>query len=171
MVDDGKPAPWREARDRLANPEHGRTYWLATVRPDGQPHVMPLIGLWVDDGFYFITGEGTRKGHNLARSPRCVVSGSTTAVPSLDVIVEGRAQRVSSKAKLKRVAAAFGSTLQWPLEVRGRELVGPNAPTAGPPPYSLFEVTPTIVFGLPGLAGMDKDERRHTPTRWRFSRT
>ena len=55
---------------RLRAPEQGRTYWLATVRPDGRPHVMPLLGLWLADAFSFITGESTRKGNDLARNPR-----------------------------------------------------------------------------------------------------
>jgi nitroimidazol reductase NimA-like FMN-containing flavoprotein (pyridoxamine 5'-phosphate oxidase superfamily) len=44
-------------------------YWLATVRPDGRPHVMPLLRLSLDGAFYFITGESTRKGKNLAGDP------------------------------------------------------------------------------------------------------
>jgi hypothetical protein len=37
------------------------TQWLATVRPDGRPHVMPVWAIWVDDAFYFVTGTTTRK--------------------------------------------------------------------------------------------------------------
>jgi hypothetical protein len=36
------------------------THWLATVRPDGRPHVMPVWAIWVDDAFYFVTGTTTR---------------------------------------------------------------------------------------------------------------
>ncbi|MCD6031843.1 MAG: hypothetical protein K0S78_4025 [Thermomicrobiales bacterium] len=38
------------------------------MRPDGRPHVMPLLGL-SQDGAFFITGESTRKGKNLAGDP------------------------------------------------------------------------------------------------------
>jgi hypothetical protein len=38
----------------------------------------------------------------------------------------------------------------WPLEVRDG-VFGPNAPTAGPPPYAVYELRPTTVFGLPGI--------------------
>ena len=34
--------PWPEARRRLAEAD---TYWLATVRPDGRPHVVPHAAL------------------------------------------------------------------------------------------------------------------------------
>jgi len=42
-ADHGTPVPWPEARARLAE---AQTYWLATVRLDGRPHVMPLLGVW-----------------------------------------------------------------------------------------------------------------------------
>jgi hypothetical protein len=43
MVRDQTDAtPWAFTRERLANPETERTCWLATVRPDGRPHLMPI---------------------------------------------------------------------------------------------------------------------------------
>ena len=42
--------PWSWARERL---EQALTYWIATVRPEGRPHVMPSWGAWVGDRFYF----------------------------------------------------------------------------------------------------------------------
>jgi hypothetical protein len=48
---------------------------------------------------------------------------------------------------------------------------GPNAPTAGSPPYAVFQLTPTTVFGLPGIAGTEGGEGvagSFSPTRWRF---
>jgi hypothetical protein len=172
LTNDGTPTAWAEARARLEDPEPGRTYWLATVRPDGRPHVMPLLGLWLDDAFYFITGEATRKGQNLAGDPRCVITTSSTTLPALDLILEGEARKVSDEATLQRVAGAYGSTMGWPLEVRDGAVVGPNAPTAGPPPYAVYELRPTTVFGLPGIAGTEEgvgSAGAFSPTRWRFS--
>src|SRR5688572_17729954 len=100
---DAGAAPWSLAQERLEHPEHARTYWLATVRPDGAPHVMPLIGTWLDEAFYFVSSEKARKGRNLAGEPRCVVTGSSTTLPSLDLIIEGRAERVTDEATLNRV--------------------------------------------------------------------
>jgi hypothetical protein len=58
----------------------------------------------------------------------------------------------------------------WPLDVRGSEVFGPNAPTAGPPPYRIYRMVPTRAFGLPGTYGMDKfdQEQLPKPTRWEF---
>ena len=37
---------WTAVRRRL---EEAEQYWLATTRPDGRPHVVPVDGVWVDD--------------------------------------------------------------------------------------------------------------------------
>src|SRR5437899_718923 len=65
------PTAWAEARRQV---EEARIYWLATVRPDGRPHVAPLFAVWLDGGLYFATGPDERKAKNLARNPRCVVT-------------------------------------------------------------------------------------------------
>jgi hypothetical protein len=171
LTEDATTTPWAEARARLENPERGRTYWLATVRGDGRPHVMLLLGLWLDDAFYFITGETTGKGKNLAGDPRCVITSSSTTLPALDLILEGDARKVADEAELKRVADAYGSTMGWPLEVRDGGVFGPNAPTAGPPPYAVYALMPTTVFGLPGIAGTEEgvgSAGAFSPTRRRF---
>ena len=156
---------------RLETPEKDRTNWLATVRPDGRPHVMPVLGLWLDGTFCFITSEASRKGRNIAADAHCVVSASSQVLPALDVIAEGRAVRVTDGAELQRVVDAYGSLLHWPLEVHEGAVTGQNAPTAGPPPYAVYRVVPTTVFGLPGIAGTEGGEGKEgsfTPTRWRF---
>jgi hypothetical protein len=172
LAGEAMATPWAEARERLEHPEPGRTYWLATVRPDGRPHIMPILGLWLDSAFYFITGETTRKGKNLAGDPRCAITTSSTTLPALDLILEGEARQVADDARLQRVAEAYGSTMGWPLEVRDGAVFGPNAPTAGPPPYAVYELRPTTVFGLPGIAGTEQgvgSAGAFSPTRWRFS--
>jgi Pyridoxamine 5'-phosphate oxidase len=172
ITDDPTTTPWADARERLEKPQKYRTYWLSTMHPEGRPNVMPVIGLWLDDAFFFISGESTRKGRNLAANPHCALTVGSPALPALDLVIEGEAVKVTDNATLTRVARAYGSELHWPLTVRDKAMVGPGAPTAGPPPYALFKLSPTIVFGLPGLTGMDKKGKRRTdpisPTRWRF---
>jgi hypothetical protein len=46
------PTPWARARAILE--EVPATYWLATVRPNGAPHVRPVLAIWVDGGLYFV---------------------------------------------------------------------------------------------------------------------
>jgi hypothetical protein len=172
LAEDRRTTAWDEVRDRLANPgpDDYSHAWLATVRPDGRPHLMPVIAFWIEGALHFIAGEGTRKGRNLASNPWCVVGIENRKLPSLDIVVEGRAEPLTDPEDVRRIAAEFGSN-SWPLEVRGTEVHGPNAPTAGPPPYRIYRVIPHRAFGLPGNYGMfqvDPDDLPK-PSRWDFS--
>src|SRR5919204_3290995 len=71
------------------------TCWLATVNRDGSPHVTGVGALWVDGAFWFQTGQGTRKGKNLARDPRCTLS---VAAREFDLVVDGAATVVTDPA-------------------------------------------------------------------------
>src|SRR5262245_47996295 len=116
---DGQPADWQTIQRRLEHQSSGQTYWLTTLEPDGRPHVMPLIGLWVDRGFYFLSGPSTRKGRNLGRDGRCAIAATFTETPSVDVVLEGDARRVTDEPTLRRVFDAYRTVLQWPdLELR-----------------------------------------------------
>ena len=170
MLDDQPDTtPWALARERLANPEPGRTSWLATVRPDGRPHLMPIIAFWIDGAFHFVVGEGTRKGRNLAADGRCVVATGSMTLPSLDVVVEGHAEPIDDEAEVRRIAEILKDN-GWPLKASGVKVDGPNAPTAGPPPYSIYRMVPSTAFGLPGMLGMEQFDQADLPkpTRWEF---
>lgn len=161
------PIPWERVRERIEQTfrdqgpgPDGRwhTHWVATTRPDGRPHVVPVGAVWMDGVFYFNTGGGTRKARNLARVPHCVV---TVSSPGFDIVVEGDVRMVTDEAKLQRVADVFAS-VGWHPEVRdGAFYAEFSAPSAGPPPWNLYEVTPTTVFGL-------GTEEPFGATRWRF---
>jgi nitroimidazol reductase NimA-like FMN-containing flavoprotein (pyridoxamine 5'-phosphate oxidase superfamily) len=149
--------PWTEASEQL---EQASTYWLATVKPNGQPHVMPVLGVWLDSALYFTSGEAARKARNLARNSHCVI---TAAGRNLDLVVEGEAVKVRDEAELQRVADRYASKYGWRVTVRdGAYFADYGAPSAGPPPYELYKVQPATVFGL----GTDEP---YGATRWRFS--
>jgi len=134
--------PWAEARQRLTG---GGTHWLATTRPDGRPHVVPVGAVWLDGALYFTTGQGTRKEQNLAHNPQSVI---TITTPDYDLIVEGAAARMRDEARLQRLAALYVAN-GWPATVRDGALDAPfSAPTTGPAPYDVYEVTPTRAFAL-----------------------
>src|SRR5207249_364220 len=107
---------------------------------------------------------------NLAADPRCVLTFSSTSVPSLDVSVEGDTHKMTDQRTVQAVADAYGSKMSCQLTVRDGVVFGDNAPTAGPPPYAVFELTPRTVFGLPGLTGMEQapSEGPFIPTGWDF---
>ena len=129
---------------------------------------MPVIGFWMDGAMYVLAGEGTRKARNLAADDRCVIATTSTTLPSLDLVVEGRAEPLIDEAAVRHVVDLLADT--WPLEVKGHHLYGPHGPTAGPPPYTFYRIVPTRVFGLPGMLGMDQFDPADLPkpTRWDF---
>jgi nitroimidazol reductase NimA-like FMN-containing flavoprotein (pyridoxamine 5'-phosphate oxidase superfamily) len=158
----GHPAvPWKDAEQQLQKAE---VFWVSTVRPEGRPHVVPLLAVWLDGALYFITGEGERKAKNLAKNTRVVITtGSNALSEGLDIIVEGEAVVVSDDAKLRRVADAYAAKYGegWRLPI--------GAPEAG---ILTFEVTPTKAFGF----GRNEARQSWGPppaggfsqTRWRF---
>jgi Pyridoxamine 5'-phosphate oxidase len=88
------PLAWSDVRGRLVDATH---YWLATVRPDGRPHVVPVDGIWVDDGWFFGGSADTVRHRNLTVNPRAVVHlGDAGRV----VVVEGVCEEVFPDAPL-----------------------------------------------------------------------
>lgn len=165
IASNGEPLiPWDQAREQFEEDAsldpRQRAHWLATVRPDGRPHVMPVWAIWVSGAFYFTTGATTRKGKNLAHNSHCVITVTKSTPAGLDLVVEGNATKVSNEAKLRQIAEVYAS-IGWPLTVRdGAFYADFGAPSSGPFPYDVYEVLPTTIFGLGDGA-----------TRWRFSPT
>src|SRR3981189_190662 len=113
---------WERVERRLEQgitqaPETGgpqrHTCWLATINPDGSPHVTGVGALWVDGAFWFETGEATRKGRNLARDARCALS---LATDDFDLIVAGTARQVTDPPTVAAMAARWAAQ-GWPARV------------------------------------------------------
>jgi hypothetical protein len=164
------PIEWERVLERLeqewrlqAPPEFGgvpepHTHWLATTRPDGRPHLMPVGVAWLDGAFYFSSGPGTVKSKNLAENPQCVIS---VAADGIDVVLEGEATVVTDDDKLERLAKVY-ATAGWEPSVRDGAFHHEfSAPSAGPPPWYLYEFRPKTVYGLATL-------EPHGATRWRL---
>jgi len=135
--------PWEQVRAVLADT---RLYWLATVHPTGRPHVRPVLAVWVGGALYSTSSMDSRKGRNLAADPHCTVTARTD---NMDVVLEGNATQVTSEAALQQIAEAYRTKYGWPVTVTGGAFDAPyGAPTAGPPPYFPYEITPAIVFAF-----------------------
>ncbi|HWO72233.1 MAG TPA: pyridoxamine 5'-phosphate oxidase family protein [Dehalococcoidia bacterium] len=143
--------PWRWAEDRL---RRNRNYWLATVRPDGRPHLMPVWGVWLDGSFFFSTAASSRKAKNLRSDPRCALSVENGLEP---IVVEGTARPVEDAATLERAADAYSRKYDWPLRVRNGGVYDSGG-NGGP----LFRLEPETCFG------MTESDLARTATRWRF---
>src|SRR6185437_2433132 len=86
-----EPIPWTRALKQL-DAGAAKSYWLATTRPDGRPHIAGVGAKWVDGRLYFTSGPGTRKSRNLVLNPNCAVSMSLS---DLDLVIEGTAAIVT----------------------------------------------------------------------------
>lgn len=145
---------WAAAREQLAA---APKFWLATGRPDGRPHVMPVLAVWSDTALYVATRPTSRKGRNLAGEPHCVL---TTATDVADLVVECHAIDVDDPAEQRRVLAALEAKYDWRFTVRDGVVHDDSLP--GSPVYGLHRLAPTRAFGY-GPDGL-------TATRWRFAR-
>jgi len=154
-----EPIPWSRALEALESfGGSDQRSFLATSRADGRPHLAGIGALWDRGKVYVVSGDGTRKSRNLADNPACSVSMS---LPDMDLVIEGRAARVTDDETLHRLAGRYAK-VGWPARVEnGAFTYDYSAPSAGPPPWSLYEITPATIFGVlaaePGGA-----------TRWRF---
>jgi pyridoxine/pyridoxamine 5'-phosphate oxidase len=153
-----EPIPWSRALKQLEEVPSPKTFWLATVRPDGRPHVAGVGALWVDGKFYVVSGASTRKSRNLAENPNCVISVS---LGDLDLAVEGTAVRVTDMPTLRRIAGLYAAQ-GWPASAKDGAITAEySAPSAGPAPWDLYVITPSTAFGVASA-------EPHGATRWRF---
>ena len=83
------------ARDRLRDCHN---YWLATVRPDGRPHAMPVWAVWLDEAVWFSSAVRSRKIRNLRANPACTITTEDGRAP---VIVDGTAAVTADPAAIQ----------------------------------------------------------------------
>jgi nitroimidazol reductase NimA-like FMN-containing flavoprotein (pyridoxamine 5'-phosphate oxidase superfamily) len=156
--DDAVPTSWAEGRRELRDAE---VYWLSTVRPDGRPHVTPLLGVWTGGAVYFCTGSDERKAKNLAGDASCVLTtGRNSLTDGLDVVVEGRASAVTDAEELRQVADTYEAKY-------GEHLTAPRGTWFGLGDVIrhgdalVYRVAPSTAFGF-------QKGTQFSQTRWRF---
>lgn len=136
--------PWSWAVERLTA---SHDYWLATVRPDGRPHVMPVWGVWDGDGLLFSTSPTSRKAHNLDADSRCTITTDNALEP---VVLEGTAEGVAGRAANEHFATLVNAKYDTSY---GVEFFLEN---------SSYRVRPSWVFAL------TESDFGGSPTRWTF---
>jgi nitroimidazol reductase NimA-like FMN-containing flavoprotein (pyridoxamine 5'-phosphate oxidase superfamily) len=151
-----EPVGWAEGERAI---EAAELFWIATVRPDGRPHVTPLIAVWLEGAAYFCTGADEQKAKNLAANPQCaLITGCNRLHEGLDVVIEGSAERVTNEEKLRRIAAAYEEKYgaEWHFDVRDGAFHHDSGEAL------VFEVAP------PKILGFGKGD--YSQTRWSFPR-
>lgn len=137
-----EPTAWAVAEQALASAE---LYWLTTVRSDGRPHTVPLVGVWTDDSFVFCTGSSEQKYRNLeSHAAVTVTTGVNTWNAGLDVVVEGAAARVTGRAVLQSLADQWRDKYggDWDFDV-DEDVFDPDGDRA-----EVFRVIPTKVIAF-----------------------
>lgn len=105
--------------DRLAQ---ARNIWIATVRPDGRPHLVPIWFVTNDGRWYICTGADSVKARNLQANPAIALALEDGADP---YVVEGAAQAVQPGPA---VVQKFKEKYDWDI-------------TADPDYGCVFEIT------------------------------
>src|SRR3954453_12046215 len=138
--------PWAEAERRLTA---SHDYWLATTRPDGRAHVMPVWGVWLDGRVWFSSGRQSRKARNLAADPRCTVTTDDARDP---VVLDGVGERLTDPAAIASFVTAVNAKYDGGMTVEFQD----------PEVNGTYAVRPRQAFALSG------EDFPGSPTRWRF---
>lgn len=132
-----EPIEWGWVVKRLTA---SRSYWVATTRADGRPHLSPVWAVWTDGALHFFTDPESLKARCLRRDPRAVIhleSGDEV------VILEGVARPARATAEV-----VYDYERKYGIEL-------------GEEPEGMFRLSLTKA-----LAWLESDFPR-TATRWR----
>jgi nitroimidazol reductase NimA-like FMN-containing flavoprotein (pyridoxamine 5'-phosphate oxidase superfamily) len=132
-----------------------QTYLVTTVGPSDEPHVTPVLGLWIDERFYFNSADAARKARNLAHNPHVAVS---VVAEHADFILRGSAAPILDIARLEKITRSFPEKYEWwHPQVRDGRFVAVEDDA----PRTVFEVRPRFVVAFGRRRGL-------TASRWDF---
>lgn len=126
--------------------EGARTGKLATVGPDGQPHVVPIWYVLDGDAIIFMTGESTAKAKHMRREPRVALCVDDESPPYAFVMVQGTVQYSPNPPEM----------LDWSTRIAARYMGAVLAESYGKrnavDGELLVRLTPTRVIASKGVA-------------------
>ncbi|WP_405162206.1 pyridoxamine 5'-phosphate oxidase family protein [Nocardia sp. NBC_01499] len=141
---DAQATPWASTLAILGAAE---VFWLSTVRPDGRPHVTPLLATWSLGGLCFTTGGRERKALNLEHNTRCLLTTGTNSLTGVDVVIEGVALRVNERSErevavtdFERKYGAYLTDPEGAWSGLGKAVIAGDT--------RLYRVTPTVGFAF-----------------------
>jgi PPOX class probable F420-dependent enzyme len=124
-----------------------RTAKIATLRPDGRPHVAPIWFALDGEQLLFTTWHTTAKAENLRHSSWVSICVDDEAPPFAFVKYDGRAEVVDDRDALRR----------WATLIAGRYMGADQAEAFGNrnavEGELLMRVTPTSIYGEDDVAG------------------
>jgi hypothetical protein len=140
--------PWSWALDRL---RESHDYWVATVWPDGRPHLMPVWAIWAEpDTLWFSSSLRSRKIRNIAAGPGVSVSTADARNP---VVLHGNAEVITETRAIQGFLDGMNTKYgtDYPIEF------------LDPAKNASVRVRPAWVFGVA------EDDFEGSPTRWDFT--
>jgi general stress protein 26 len=120
------PVSWSDTRAVL---ESAELFWISTVRASGQPHVTPLVGVWVDDALHFTTSDPEQKAANLRANTRvALTTGCNDWRGGVDVVVEGTAVLATDQLVLERLCEVWRTKWDgsWQFSARDGHMFHPE---------------------------------------------
>jgi PPOX class probable F420-dependent enzyme len=138
--------PWSWAEDRL----HAATnLWVATVWPDGRPHLSVVWGVWMDGAAWFSCGLRSRKIQNLRANPACTIANDDSNNP---VTVQGVAEVIRDRTQIREFLDALNAKYASDVD---EDFLDPDA-------NATVRVTPHVAYTI------KHDDFHGSPTRWRW---
>ena len=92
-----------------SDPQTAKNVWVATVRPDGRPHLVPVWFVVADGKWYICTAPDSVKARNLQSNPKIVLALEDGSNPH---IVEGEAKAVTPNAEAVKL---FKQKYDWDI--------------------------------------------------------
>ena len=89
--------------------ETEQNLWLATLRPDNRPHLVPIWFAWVNERLYICTGRQSVKARNLVQNEWATIALQDGGQP---VVAECRA-RLLAPPYPPAVVEAFLRKYEW----------------------------------------------------------
>ncbi|SRR6266550_5422735 len=126
--------------------EGTRTGKLATVRPDGRPHVAPVWFVLDGDDLVFTTAETSVKGRGLRADPRAALCVDDARPPFSFVTVEGSVTISEELPALREAATRIAARYMGP------ELAGQYGARNGVPGELLVRLHPDRVIAQAAIA-------------------
>jgi hypothetical protein len=138
---------WEFVEERLRK---ALNYWVATINPNGRPHVRPVDGVWVDGALCFGGAPETRWVRNLLQRPEMTANLGSEAEA---IILEGTAVHVTDPTHPLAPQVTAASMAKYPQYYKEGET---------PPFLPFWVLRPDRVYAwtLEGFAT--------NPTRWDF---
>ncbi|MEI5032114.1 pyridoxamine 5'-phosphate oxidase family protein [Streptomyces sp. S1A(2023)] len=115
--------PWPTTLSEL---QQARLFWLSTVRPDGRPHVTPLLAVWTGGALYFATGDQERKTRNLHGNHHCVMTTGTNVLDGSRHHHRGTRRVGARPDRTQRYRRRLRGQVRRPADEPGRHLVRPR---------------------------------------------